>query len=61
MIKRYRQLYSSNCTIIMYNNIKTCCKPPTCFGLFRPSLESYSKKYVYKKIIIMAIHVVDGQ
>jgi len=45
----------------MYNNIKTCCKPPTCFGLFRPSLESYSKKYVYKKIIIMAIHVVDGQ
>jgi hypothetical protein len=34
--KTSHYIYSNNCTIIRYNSIQTCGKPPTCFSLFRP-------------------------
>ena len=37
---------TNNCTIIIYNNIQTGCKPPICFGLFRPASERYSKRKI---------------
>ena len=36
--------YTNNCTTIRYNDIQICDKRPTCFGIFRPYLVSYSTK-----------------
>lgn len=46
--------YTNNCTMIRYNGIQICGKPPTCFGIFRPKLGSYSTK----KITLMACYTI---
>ena len=41
---RQVNIYSNKCTVIRYNNIRTCGKTPTCFGIFRPSSRRYATK-----------------
>jgi hypothetical protein len=57
--KTGHSIQSNNCTIIRYNNIKTCGSPPTCFGLFRTS----SRMYLTKKAItiVTSSNITDVQ
>ena len=49
------RIYTYNRTITGYNDIPTCGKPPTCFGIFRPS----SERYATKENTIIASYVID--
>jgi hypothetical protein len=40
----YIYIHTNNCTNIYVQLYTTCAKPPTCFGLFRPSSGKHSKK-----------------
>jgi len=55
ILKMYQHIYTYNSTIIRYNDIPTCGKPITRFGIFRLS----SEKYATKENTIIAGFVVD--
>ena len=54
----------NNCTTMRYKCIQSCSKPPTCFGLFRPSSERCSttkKTTVAKHILLLKLLVLKKQ
>jgi len=53
----YIYIYTNNCIIIRYNHVQTRGKPPTCFGLLRPSSGMYSTK----ENTVMASYITDVQ